>query len=96
MVIPDTYDRSTFNPSQYVSEQNPRIIEGYYKPRNLEPFIIGSFNSGLNSRITEDGEQILEGRSTFLNKRVDLFVSKMLYLSEVKGMAGDAYADAMR
>jgi hypothetical protein len=96
VIIPDTYKRITFNPSQYVSEQNPRIIEGYYKPRNPEPFTVGSFNSELNSRITEDGEQILEGRSTFLNKRVDLFVYKMLYLSEVGGVAGAAYTGALR
>lgn len=96
VIIPDNFDRSKFNPSQYVSERDPRIIEGYYKPRNPEPFVIGSFNSGLNSRITEDGEQILEGRSTFLNKRVDLFVYKMLDSSEAKGMAGAAYVSALQ
>lgn len=93
VLIPDTFDRDLFNPSQYT--RDGRIIEGYYMPYNPEPFTIGSFGRVPTPKITESGEQILDDRSNFESARVGLFVNKMVDVSEIKGRVGAYFADSM-
>ena len=94
VVIPDTFDRDLFNPSQYT--RDGRIIEGYYMPRNPEPFTVGSFGRVSNPRIDENGEQILDERSNFDSTRIELFVNNMVSTSEIQGNMGAYFATSLR
>jgi len=93
VIIPDTFDRDLLNPSQYT--RDGRIIEGYYIPRNPEPFTIGSFGRVSNPRIDENGEQILDDRSNFESARIELFVNNMVSTSEIKGDMGSYFATSL-
>ena len=92
--IPDSFDRDLFNPTQYTKDG--RMIEGFYKPYDSEPFIIGATRRTPNPRINENGEQVLEARITKGRARTNLFVHGMVSADQLKGRMGNYFASSLR
>jgi len=93
VVIPDSFDRDQFNPTQYAPDG--RIIEGFYMPYDVEPYTIGATRRTPNPKIDENGEQILSQRMTQDRARTNLFVHNMVDSAKIKGRLGSYFAQSL-
>ena len=93
VVIPDSFDRDQFNPTQYAPDG--RIIEGFYLPYDVEPYTIGAARRTPNPKIDENGEQILSQRMTQDRARTNLFVHNMVDSAKIKGRLGSYFAQSL-
>lgn len=93
VVIPDSFDRDQFNPTQYAPDG--RIIEGFYMPYDVEPYTIGATRRTPSPKIDENGEQILSQRMTQDRARTNLFVHNMVDSAKIKGRLGSYFAQSL-
>ena len=93
VIIPDSFDRDQFNPTQYT--RDGRIIEGFYLPYDVEPYTIGATRRGPSPNIDENGEQLLDQRRTQDRARTNLFVHNMVDSAKIKGRLGSYFAQSL-